>query len=187
MHHAVLNDELLWHWFSQIKSLLGSGWKQHRRSLCQFLYFLNTGSIMSGYTGNPQKVRAEELLPSWLRSPLADYLSLLKREGWQPSTIDMQRSSNLRFCKFLQSTGIDSFAKVTPSLLRDFNLQDRHNTPEGKAAYNCRIRSFIIYLYEQGLVDDPYLYKALPTISSPKTTVIPVSYTHLTLPTMAVV
>ena len=151
---------------------LVSGWKQHRRSLCQFLHFLNTGTIMSGFTGDPKCVRSEELLPSWQRGPLADYLCLLKREGWQPSTIAMQKSSNLRFCKYLQSAGIDSFAKVTPSLLKDFNLQDRHSTPEGKAAYNCRIRSFIIYLYEQGLIEDPYLYKALPTVSSPRKPII---------------
>ncbi len=172
MHHVVLNDGLLWYWFSQIKPLLGSGWKQHRRSLCQFLHFLNTGTIMSGFTGDPKCVRSEALLPSWQRGPLADYLCLLKREGWQPSTIAMQKSSNLRFCKYLQSAGIDSFAKVTPSLLKDFNLQDRHSTPEGKAAYNCRIRSFIIYLYEQGLIEDPYLYKALPTVSSPRKPII---------------
>ena len=84
----------------------------------------------------------------------------------------MQRSSNLRFCKYLQSIGADSFARITPSVLKDFNLQDRHSTPEGKSAYNCRIRSFIIYLYEQGLVEDPYLYKAIPTIVAPRASII---------------
>lgn len=171
MHNAVLSDGLLWYWFSLLKPLLGSGWKQHRRSLCQFLHFLDTGCVMTGYTGDPGYVRSEELLPSWQKGPLTDYLFLLEREGWQPSTIAMQRSSNLRFCRYLQSIGIDNFARVTPSVLMDFNLQDRHRTPEGKSAYNCRIRSFIIYLYEQGLVEDPYLYKALPTTVAPRTSV----------------
>lgn len=172
MHKAVLNDELLWHWFSLIKPLLGSCWKQHRRTLCQFLHFLDTGCIMTGYIGDPEYIRSEELLPLWQKVPLTDYLYLLEREGWQPSTIDMQRSSNLRFCRYLQSIGVDSFAKLTPTVLKDFNLQDKHGTPEGKSAYNCRIRSFIIYLYEQGLVKDPYLYKALPTIVAPSASVI---------------
>lgn len=172
MHHAALNDELLWNWFSQVKPRLGSGWKQHRRSLCQFLYFLKTGSVMTDYTGDPQSVRPEETLPPWQTGPLTDYLCLLKREGWQPSTIAMQRSSNLRFCRYLQDTGIDSFAMLNPSVLKDFNLQDCHSTPEGKAAYNCRIRSFIIYLYEQGLIEDPFLFKALPTATAPRVSVI---------------
>ena len=172
MHHAVLSNGLLWYWFNRVKPLLMSGWKQHRRSLCQFVFFLEFGSIKTDTTGDPQNIRPEESLLLWLREPLNDYLLLLKREGWKPSTISMQRSSNLRFCKYLQNIGISSFLDVTPSIIKDFNLQDSHSTPEGKAAYNCRIRSFIIYLYEQGLVKDPYLFKALPTAVSSKTSVI---------------
>ena len=106
------------------------------------------------------------------RAAFFEYLALLKREGWQPSTIAMQRSSNLRFCRYLNSIALHGFNEVTPEIVKEFNLQDDHDTPEGKAAYNCRIRSFIIYLYEQGLVEDPYLYKALPTMASPKTDII---------------
>ena len=172
MHYVALTDGLLWYWFSQVKPLLGSEWKQHRRSLCQFLHFLETGSIMTGYTGDPQCVRPEELLPSWQIDPLTNYLCLLKREGWQSSTVAMHRSSNLRFCKYLQEIGIDSFSKVTPSVLKDFNQQDYHRTPEGKAAYNGNIRNFIIYLYEQKLIDDPYLFRSLPTASAPRVSII---------------
>ena len=172
MHHAVLNDGIVWCWFDQIKPLLGSGWKQYRRSICQFLFFLETGSIKTDYIGDPLRTQHEDLLPSSLREPLRDYLLLLKREGWQPSTIAMQRSSNLRFCKYLKKIGIDDYSEVTPSIIKDFNLQDSHNTPEGKAAYNCRIRSFIIYLYEQGQVNEPYLFRALPTAASPRTSII---------------
>lgn len=172
MHNAVLNDGLLWCWFSKVKPLLGSGWKQHRRSLSQFLLYLETGAIITAVTGDPQRKDTLSLLPSWLKEPLDDYLSLLKREGWQPSTIAMQRSSNLRFCRYLLNTGIESFSAITPSVLKDFNLNDKHDTPEGKAAYNCRIRSFIIYLYEQGLVENPYLYSSLHTVVSARVPVV---------------
>ena len=172
MHAVDLNEELLWYWFNRIKPLLGSSWKQHRRSICQFLRFLTTGSIMTGTTGDPQTVRSEETLPSWQKGPLTDYLCLLQREGWQPSTITMQKSSNLRFCRYLQSKEINSFAEVTHSTVKDFNLQDKHATPEGKAAYNSRIRSFLIFLYEQGIITDPYLYRALPTAASSRVSVV---------------
>jgi integrase len=172
MHQICLDDTLLWYWFDKIKPLLGTGWKQHRRTLCQFLYFLGSNTITTKVTGNPKDVKAINLLPAWEAEPLESYLDLLKREGWQPSTINIHRSSNLRFCKHLQRIGIENFSSLTTTILTDFNLQDKHVTPEGKAAYNCRIRNFLIYLYEQSLIDDPYLYKALPTFSAPRTSII---------------
>ncbi len=111
-------------------------------------------------------------LPAWQAESLESYLNLLKREGWQPSTIAMNRSSNLRLCKYHQNIEITKFRLLTSTILKDFNRQDKHKTLEGKAAYNCRIRNFLIYLYEQKLIDDPYLYKALPTLSAPRTSII---------------
>ena len=64
------------------------------------------------------------------------------------------------------------FSKSPRNTLQDFNRKDVHTTPEGKAAYNCRIRCFLIYLYEQGLICNPYLYKALPTMSAPRTVIV---------------
>lgn len=172
MHQICLDDTLLWYWFDKIKPLLGTSWKQHRRTLCQFLYFLGNNTITTKVTGNPKGVKAIDLLPAWEAEPLESYLDLLKREGWQPSTITMHRSSNLRFCKYLQRIGIENFSSLTTTMLKDFNLQDKHVTPEGKAAYNCRIRNFLIYLYEQSLIEDPYLFKALLTFSAPRTSII---------------
>lgn len=34
MYNTSLNSALLWHWFDTIKPMLGSVWKQHRRTLC---------------------------------------------------------------------------------------------------------------------------------------------------------
>jgi len=172
MHQICLDDTLLWYWFDKIKPLLGTSWKQHRRTLCQFLYFLGNNTITTKVTGNPKGVKAINLLPAWEAEPLESYLDLLKREGWQTSTITMHRSSNLRFCKYLQRIGIENFSSLTTTMLKDFNLQDKHVTPEGKAAYNCRIRNFLIYLYEQSLIEDPYLFKALLTFSAPRTSII---------------
>ena len=172
MYQICLDDTLLWYWFDKITPLLGTGWKQHRRTICQFLDFLGNNTITTKVTGNPKGVTAIHLLPNWEAEQLKSYLNLLKREGWQPSTIAMYRSSNLRFCKYLQRLEIESFSSLTTTILKDFNLLDKHVTPEGKAAYNCRIRNFLIYLYEQSLIDDPYLYKALPTFSASRTSII---------------
>ena len=58
--------------------------------------------------------------------------------------------------------------RLPPEVISAFYLQDKHSTAEGKAAYNCRIRNFIIHLYEQKLISNPYLYKALP-VFAPRT------------------
>ena len=113
MHQICLDDTLLWYWFDKITPLLGTGWKQHRRTLCQFLDFLRNNTITTKVTGNPKGVKAIHLLPNWEAEQLKSYLNLLKREGWQASTIAMYRSSNLRFCKYLQRLGIESFSSLT--------------------------------------------------------------------------
>ena len=84
----------------------------------------------------------------------------------------MHRSCCIRFCQYLQKDGINDFCEITTNTLQDFNRKNVHTTPEGKAAYNCRIRCFLIYLYEQGLICNPYLYKALPTMSAPRTVIV---------------
>ena len=166
MHQVKLNERLLWYWYDNVKPLLGGNYKQHRRSLYQFMEYIKSGAIVTSVTGDPNAINAIDTMPDWIAIPLRNYLELLKREGWQPSTIAMHKSSNLRFCKYLLKIGICNFSNLTPEVIVDFNLQDNHNTSEGKAAYNCRIRSFIIYLFEQKLITNAYLYKALPTFVS---------------------
>lgn len=86
----------------------------------------------------------------------------------------MHSSSNIRFGRYLESINIRSFHEITPDLLQAFNQQDVHSTPDGKVAYNYRIRGFIIYLNEQKLISDPFLYKAPPTMSAPKSRIVSV-------------
>ena len=38
-----------------------------------------------------------------------------------------------------------------PEIVKDFNLIDKHDTPEGKNAYNSRIRQFLLWLGEEKL------------------------------------
>ena len=172
MHSFSRTEENLWLWFEHVKPFLGVGWKQHRRSLCQFLHYLKTGIITTSYTGDPSYVPTLDRHPAWASDSIHSYLALLEREGWKKSTITMHRSCCIRFCQYLQKDGINDFCEITTNTLQDFNRKNVHTTPEGKAAYNCRIRCFLIYLYEQGLICNPYLYKALPTMSAPRTVIV---------------
>lgn len=114
MHQVKLNEHLLWYWYNNVKPLLGSNYKQHRRSLCQFMEYIKTGVIVTSVTGDPNVISTIDILPNWCAAPLKSYLELLKVEGWRSSTIAMHKSSNLRFCKYLLNIGISSFSNITP-------------------------------------------------------------------------
>ena len=174
MHSLRLNQSVLWRWFELAKPVLGTGWKQARRTLSQYWVYLETNVLTTKVTGNPHAVVAFDLLPDWCRLELQDYLYLLKREGRQDSTRTLCRSSNLRFCNYLIRLGVSSFSELTPQHLQAFNLLDRHNTAEGKAACNSKIRGFLGYLIERGLIDNPHLSRAIPSACAPRTELVEV-------------
>ena len=174
MHQLLLREDILWTWFELVKPLLKTNWKQARRSLSQFLLFVKEDRMITKVTGNPTSIAAIDQLPEWARVELRKYLDLLQREGWKKSTISMQKVANVKFCQYLYHHGIKSFTQITPEVLQKFNQQDIHKTSESTSAYHCRIRSFLIYLYEQKQISNPFLYKALSSVSAPSTKLISV-------------
>jgi len=100
--------------------------------------------------------------PAWCKSSVADFLHIKESLGMKSSTMAMFRSCLYRFCSYMDSIGIRDFKKITAQMIKDFNASDIHKTPEGKNAYNSRIRKFLEYLGEQGLLQNPVLFLALP-------------------------
>lgn len=148
-------------WFDNVKPLLLSSWQMARRTLRQFEQYVREGGIKPERIYMYRTTRFEKL-PDWCQTILGEFLELKKRENMQPSTIDMYRSSNVRLCEFLVQNGICSYEEILAEHLMQFNLEDHHATPEGKNAYNVRIRNFIIYLEEEGIIKNPLLHHALP-------------------------
>ena len=118
------------------------------------------------------KVLPYDTLPTWCKETLDAFLLLKQKEGWKPHTIQMYRSSVTRFCVFLAANAFTSFSEVTPEVVKRFNLQDKHKTPEGKNAYNSRIRKFLDYLGEKHLVESRLLFLALPCVAAPSTRIV---------------
>ena len=83
MHQVKLNERLLWYWYDNVQPLLGSNYKQHRRSLCQFMEYMKNGVIITSVIGDPNAISSIDVMPDWIVTPLKSYLELLKREGWQ--------------------------------------------------------------------------------------------------------
>lgn len=113
-------------------------------------------------------------LPEWCMKPAGDFLSMKHKEGLKSSTLGSYRSAVSRFCAYLCGLGIHSFSEITFSDIKAFNRQDGHRTPAGKNTYNGRIRKFLAYLGEKGLVDSPMLFTALPSAYAPRETIVTV-------------
>jgi site-specific recombinase XerD len=110
-------------------------------------------------------------LPTWSNELLEKYIVDERRRGQAQSTLETQRYACLRFLCFLEQRDIASCEKITPDVLKDFNLYDHHVTPEGKKSYNSRIGRFLGFLGEQGLVPET-LRLALPCKTAKKVAIV---------------
>lgn len=111
-------------------------------------------------------------LPQWCKPTVLEFLERKRNEGLAKSSLDMYRSSICRFCLFVSGKGVASFPQLNPAVIKEFNLADKHRTPEGKNAYNSRIRKFLDYLGECGLVENRHLFLALPSVCSARETIV---------------
>lgn len=176
MYSKPIDENIIWLWFDKTSELLGVSYKQHRRSLYQFLIYLKSKTIITAVTGLPNKKVAFDFICDSLRCPAEKFLTLLKREGRATSTINMYRSSITRFCSFVQNYGISKYIDITASVIVEFIKHDKHATFEGKQAYNCKIRRFLMYLSDENIIVNKALYLAVPAIAS-STVEIPVVLT----------
>lgn len=103
-------------------------------------------------------------LSAWSKSIVTEFLEMKTKEGWEARTIKMYESCICRFCKYIDSLGIQNFAELTPSVVKRFNEADLHDTAEGKNAYNARIRIFLMYLGEMGYITNKALFLSLPSV-----------------------
>ena len=112
------------------------------------------------------------LLPEWCGKPAAEFIDLKIRERWADNTIDDFRCAVYRFCQYLVDIGFISFERLDAETVKRFNIWDKHLTPQGKNAYNSRIRKFIEYLSEAGYIHNQWLFLALTNVSAPNESLV---------------
>lgn len=171
MNGLGYTPEVGWLWFESAAVFFGTNAKMSRRILSLFEDFSEQGRVNAEKTFRYGPILFDTI-PEWCRPDLLAFLNLKEKEGKSDSAICMYRSANVRFCQFLAVQGITAFSGITPEVLKKFNMEDPHRTPEGKNAYNVRIRKFIHYLAGRGLVDSLFLADALPCVSAPKVKVV---------------
>jgi len=154
-------------WVKAAKTIFNTSWPTVRRAMWLFDDYARTGTLIPGktYTSKPSNF---DLLPEWCKAPIAAFVRQREKTKMAPSTIHMDMTSCTRFCAFLSKEGIASFDNLTAAAVKDFNIQDRHQTAAGKGAYNSRIRKFLKFLARVGYLGNTSLYQALggPAASS---------------------
>ena len=152
-------------WLDSMKpSLDGIEYKHFRRILCLLaqLYRKEPLRLNSYFVF---RETAYKRLPDWCRPEVEYFLKLKTDEGWDASTINMYKHSICRFCISIDAMGVKSFKTMSVWDVKQFNLNDLHDTPEGKNAYNSRIRKFLQFLGENHYSDNEFLFLALPCVS----------------------
>jgi len=147
-------------WAEAAKGIFKTMWPTARRAMRLFDDYTKAGVLVPGksYTSKPN---AFDLLPEWCKTPITEFVGEREKAKMSPSTISMDMSSCVRLCVFLLNEGIASFRDLTAAVVKDFNVRDKHQTAEGKGAYNSRIRKFLKFLARKGYVTNASLYQAL--------------------------
>lgn len=171
MNGYAYNPDIAMVWFEEIRPHFGKQAASYRRALCMIADYYHTSSISleAVYRVTPSHFYQ---LPAWCFAAADGYVETKIKEGWAQSTLNMIRSSITRFCFFLDAEGIRSFGELNTSHIKKFHVYDTHKTPQGKNAYNARIRKFLIYLGEHGFLTNPMLFVSLPRTSAPKETIV---------------
>ena len=144
-------DDIEYKHFRRIVCLLAQHYYNEPRQLNSFFVFKET---------------CYKRLPDWCHPEVDEFLQIKAGEGWAASTIRMYKTSICRFCISIDAMGIKSFKTLSALDVKQFNLSDSHKTPEGKNAYNSRIRKFLQFLSERHMLDNPFLFLALPCVST---------------------
>jgi len=139
-----------------------------RKVLLSIDEILSTGTLS---TSRFLSHKPKYALPKWGYDLLFWYIREREREGCAASTLDMIRNSCSRFIVFLDDHGITGKKGITPEVIKDFQAQDSHSTVEGKNAYAIKIRGFLRFLAEKGLIPETLEF-AVSTEMAPHTSIV---------------
>lgn len=146
-------------------------WQAARHILCVFADYAKSGTANFG-KAMQRGVSGLAGLPDWCAAPLLEFAQSRRRMKLDEETVKNDIYSILRFCKFIVAGGLSSYGEVTARHLAEFNLVDRHGSPEGKNSCNNRIKRFLRYLCREGLASPQTLYMALGYTATPVETVV---------------
>ena len=160
MNHLGYHPDIANTWIEVRRKPFGQHPDKIRRAICLFRQFIEDNNI------RPQTVFKKlgtllEQVPEWCIQSLMGFLEIKEKSGLAPSTITSYRCACARFCIFLGQQKLQKYSEITTGLIKKFNLMDTHQTPGSKNLYNGKIRQFLIYLADNGVLENPDLFLSL--------------------------
>lgn len=144
--------------------LFGNESRKARRAIEMYEDYHRTGDVIPERWWK-HSTTAYDMLPEWCKVEIQHFLAAKIKEGCSEDTTDGFKTHLASFCQFLVSEGVPALSDITPGIIKKYNTQDQHKTPEGKNLYNRHIRQFIIYLELKQSVPDG-LHFALPSCAT---------------------
>lgn len=153
-------------WFSEIQPVIGTSWRNWRRTLMVFEQYSADGDIISDkrYTYKTDRL---DSYPGWCKEAITGFLQQLIRGFRRETTARSYKYSCMRFCTFLIKNGTSSFESVTPTLIKEFTLTDIHETFDGRSDCFMVVRQFLRYLEEQDIIHNSTLHLGISTGTAP--------------------
>lgn len=113
-------------------------------------------------------------LPEWCKEAITGLLEQKEREYRERGTLRSYRCSCTSFCLFLIDHGYDSFKTISPEIIKEFSIQDKHSTFKGRATRFVIVRAFLRYLDEYRYTERHGLDQCLISGSAPVDKIIAV-------------
>lgn len=133
---------------------------EYRSFGIKFVEFLQKGTLayLNSFSDSPKSsphIRKHQIddIPSWSKSMVDKYIAYRRNLGYRANTINMDCNSIYRFITYISDLGIDDYPSIRSEHVLSFASSDAHSTVEGRNAYITRVRGFLIFLRDNGVVD----------------------------------
>ena len=173
IHDLGYHPDIVWIWFSEVKKSLGTSWLHWRRVLNFCNEYLLIGDIHPDGKYKYIPTIYDEL-PEWCKEAITGFLEQKKREYRKRGTLRSYRCSCTSFCLFLIDHGYDNFKLISPEIIKEFSIQDKHSTFKGRATRFVIVRAFLRYLDEYRYTERHGLDQCLISGSAPVDKIIDV-------------
>lgn len=140
-----------------------------RREFDMYEDYVNEGGIIP--THHREKNNIYSKLPEWCKTEIDIFLNNKRKEGASKNTLYNLKNICSKFCQHIVSTGIHSLSELTPKIVKDFNINNKHVSFQGKNTYNRGIRNFLIHMELRGTVPSGISY-ALPCCYAGSETIV---------------